>query len=147
VSALIPLISRIRFVAFLCVILAAAALTATAWASGYWNVWQGNLPGSDGMRAQHTLYGGCGYVGCGWVLRLSWTSGTHDMNFSLIANNGSWSNYSAETYGAEYTNGSYYDRVWPYSYNAVPTNVAKAGCENPAGKSTVFTNCRNADTF
>lgn len=69
------------------------------------------------------------------------------MNFSLIANNGSWSNYSAEIHGIEYMPGTYYDRITPYNANALQSGVAQAGCQNPSGLSTVWTNCRNAATY
>jgi hypothetical protein len=132
-------------VVILCVLAAlAGTLTGTAWAAGYWNVWQGNLPGSDGQRAQHSAYGGSGV----WKIRLSWdSSSNHDMNFSWISNNGSWYNVSAEGAGLEYSPPSFYDRKISYDDSLFSVGVAQAGCENPAGDSTVYTNCRNATSL
>lgn len=122
----------------------ALTLAGLARASGYWNVWQGNLPGSDGVRSHHTLFGGG--TGSYWQIRLSWdSSSNHDMHFSLIANNGSWDNFSAQgTPGSEFNPPSPYDRYVTYGDYAMTSGVAKAGCQNPSGLSTVFTNCRNA---
>jgi hypothetical protein len=132
-----------RFVVILCVLAAlAGTLTATAWADGYWNVWQGNLPGSDGQRAKHSAYGSGT-----WHIRLSWTTDTHDMNFSWISNNGSWYNVSAEGAGAEYSPGSYFDRKISYDNSLFSVGVAQGGCENPSGGYTVYTNCRNATSL
>lgn len=128
---------RRRFVAAV-VVAAIVSIIAvgSALASGYWNVWQGNLSSSA-----HSVYGG----GSPWLIRLSWTSGTHDMNFSWISNNGSWYNASAEAIGNEYNPGSFYDRIVAYDSGVFPgVGVAQAGCQNPA--STVYTNCRNAAT-
>jgi hypothetical protein len=134
-----------RFAGALCLVSASAAILATtAWASGYWNVWQGDLPGSDGVRSAHSAFPGGNNL---WYDRVSWTSNTHDMNFSFIGNNGSWTNLSVHTWGTEWTSGSAYDEYLPYGNAAVPSGVAKAGCQNPSGLSTVFTNCRNAGTL
>jgi hypothetical protein len=135
-----------RFALVLCTLAGlAATFAASAWASGYWNVWQANLPNPNGVRSAHTVYGGG--PGGAWQIRLSWTSGTHDMNFSWIANNGSWTNLSAFMVGGEYAPGSTYDRWAGYTPNFVTSGVAQAGCQNPSGLSTVFTNCRNAENI
>ena len=111
-------------------------------ADGYWNVWQGNLPGSSGNRAVHSVCD-CG-DGYEWWVRLSWND-SHTMNFSWIGNDGAWHNKDALIYGQEYT--EYYDRLYGYYYFLVSSGVAQGGCENPSGMATVYTNCRNATTY
>lgn len=144
VSALMP--SRrlvVRFVVVLSVIAPfVGAMAAAAEASGYWNVWQADLPDSNGVRTKVTALQVPGGTN---NLRLSWdSSSNHDMHFTLIANNGSWYNSSAFA-GAEYGTNTPYDRTLEYFGNEIPSGVAKAGCQNPAGLSTVWTNCRNAE--
>lgn len=117
-------------------------MAATAWADTYWNVWQGNLPDSGGVRSKYTPFGGGSTEA--WLLRLSWTADTHDMHFLWIANNGDWSAEGAELYGNEWSSGTYYDRWVSYSNSQTPSGVAQAGCQNPIPLATVYTNCRNA---
>jgi surfactin synthase thioesterase subunit len=118
------------------------ALAGSAQASGYWNVWQANLPDSGGVRTKTTppqIPGGTNNI------RLSWTSDTHDMHFTLIANDGTWYNSSAFA-GYEYGTNTPYDRWIEYFGDGeIPSGVAAAGCQNPSGLSTVFTNCRNEE--
>ncbi|HEY5694165.1 MAG TPA: hypothetical protein VIR14_06620 [Gaiellaceae bacterium] len=68
---------------------------------------------------------------------MSWTSGTHDMNFVVIDNGGSWHIFDAFADGFYWTPGSTYDRYIYYTGSG-------GGCENPTGLSTVYVNCRNA---
>lgn len=140
-----------RVLRFAVVFSAVAALPATlagmARASGYWNVWQANLPDSGGVRTKTSapqIPGGTNNI------RLSWdSSSNHDMHFTLIGNNGTW--YNSSAFGAhEYgTNPpTPYDRYEEYFAQvggSIPSGVAMAGCQNPAGDSTVWTNCRNAE--
>jgi hypothetical protein len=121
----------------------AAVFAATAYADGYWNVWQNYLPDSNGVRTKYTL---APLPSGGNYLRLSWTSGTHDMHFTLIANNGTWYNYSAFS-GSEWGTDTPYDRYIEYFGGQIPSGVAQAGCQNPSGLSTVWVNCRNALTL
>lgn len=126
-------------VATLAVAVLLSLTTATALGSSFWNVWSGNLPDSNGVRAKHSLYLGGGAL---WYIRMSWTSNTHDMYFSWILNNGSWANLSALTYGTEDT--GYWDRYISYYPTDFVSGVAEGGCNNPGTLSTVWTNCRNA---
>jgi hypothetical protein len=113
---------------------------AQARADSYWNVWQGNLPDSNGHRAKYTV------CSCGmnppqeWFIRLSWND-THYMNFVEIGNNGTWTTKDALIYGTQET--EYYDRLYSYYADDVTSGVAQAGCENPSGLAAVYTNCRN----
>lgn len=129
-----------RVTVLLAVSASAALFTGSAYASNYWNVWQGNLPDSNGVRTKVTeipIPGGGNY------LRLSWTSGTHDMHFTLIGNDGTWYNSSAFG-GYEFGTNTPYDRYIEYFGGELPHGVAQAGCQNPAGLSQVWVNCRNA---
>lgn len=127
--------------AFVRGLLATVALASVLVASvqagdGYWNVWHSSLPDASGVRAKHTAYLGAGQA---WVVRMSWTTNSHDMNFLFIESNGAWNSVSALTYGNPVT--SAWDRVIGYQ------GFARAGCQNPQGLSTVFVNCRNAETY
>lgn len=113
------------------------ALAGSAQAGhNYWNVWHDNLPDGSGVRAKHTAYNGAGQA---WVVRESWTADSHDMNFLLIRSDGGWESYSALIYGTPVT--SAWDRVVGYQ------GYARAGCQNPQGATTVWVNCRNAETY
>jgi len=122
----------------------AGILAVSARAAGYWNVWQANLPDPDGVRSEHTPFPGGDAI---WRIRESWTSGTHDMHFSFIGDNGSWTNISVFIFGTDFSSGSTYDQYVIYNNDAVAGGTAKAGCQNPSGDSTVFTNCRNASSL
>jgi hypothetical protein len=130
---------RWRVVVVVAVSAAVIAIEAgVAQASGYWNVYQGNLPNSAGVRAKTSPYGGGGTTA--WDVRMNWTSGSHDMDYLLIDHGGTWHNLSVFGYGTEVT--GLFDEVVAYS-----GDVASAGCHNPAGLSQVYVNCRNADNF
>jgi hypothetical protein len=124
------------------VVVVSAAVIAmgvgVAQASGYWNVYQGNLPNSGGVREVTSPYGGGGTTS--WDVRIDWTSGSHDMDYLFIDHGGTWHNLSVFDYGTEVT--GLYDEVVAYS-----GNIASAGCHNPEGLSQVYVNCRNADNY
>jgi hypothetical protein len=122
----------------LALIVIALAIAGSAQADTYWNVWQGNLPDSSGIRHKTSLYGGpAGYA---WNIRMSWTVGSHGMWFLVITNDGGWHQYTTASYGDPVT--SNWDLVFAYWYNA-----ARAGCQNPGTLATVWVNCRNAMTY
>jgi hypothetical protein len=114
----------------------ATALFAGTAQAGYWNVYQGNLPDSSGVRHKTGVYLGGGEA---WYVRMSWTSGSHDMYFLFIDNGGSWHSYWS--YNGTQVTGPY-DRVLGYV-----GNLARGGCQNPGGYSTVFVNCRFAGSI
>ncbi len=105
-------------------------------ANNFWNVWQNWLPDSSGVRSHQTPYYGSGTDE--WFIRMSWTVNSHYMRFKFIYDNGSWFSPSSDG-GIETSPPSPYDRYWVY----YDSNIAKAGCQNPDGLSTVWVNCRN----
>ena len=129
------------------VVLGAVSLSlgvGLARASGYWNVWQGNLPGADGQRAKYSVCN-CQNAPIEFYVRLSWTS-THSMNFSWILADGSWTNLDAITYSGALSGN--HDRVYGYYGSDFGHGGAvQGGCENPAGLSVAYTNCRNDVSF
>lgn len=125
-------VRSLRAIAALSMVLATSAQAG----DGYWNVWHDNLPDANGVRAKHSAYLGSGQP---WVVRMSWTANSHDMNFLFIRSDGGWESWSALTYGTPVT--SAWDRAIGYQ------GYARAGCQNPQGLSTVYVNCRNAETY
>lgn len=126
---------RQRFLGVLASAALALAASGSAQASGYWNVWQGNLPDASGDRSKHSSYFGAGQT---WWVRMSWTADSHDMNFSYILSSGSWRNVNS-AHGVVWTGP--WDRLYGWD------GYAKGGCQNPAGKPTVWVNCRHAETW
>jgi hypothetical protein len=151
-SRLIPrsrwgIASVVAFVSALCIV-------GTALAAGYWNVWQANLPAPDGTRTEFSP----SYDQDLWYVRMSWTANTHDMNFVTVTKDGTWHGLDAFAQAQWGTSGFGGGGSTPYDryvlYEPVPGNytppgsptTVKAGCQNPTGKSTVWTNCANIDT-
>lgn len=99
--------------------------------TGYW-FYQGYLPTSGGARAVHHENQCCNNTN--WI-RMSWTSGSHAMNFLLITHSGSWQSYRTDT--------TSYDQVFQYNVSG----VSRGGCQNPEGLSTVWVNCRVGNSF
>lgn len=122
--------------------LALASAESAPGAHNYWNVWHNYLPDGSGDRSKHSPYQGAGGP---WQIRISWTTGTHDMHFSWILNSGSWRNLSALFYGGSFS--GFWDRYYQYFPSDFPSGVAKGGCQNPAGESTVWANCRHASNL
>jgi hypothetical protein len=97
----------------------------------YW-FYQGNIPTGSGERAVRKQNDCCNNDQ--WI-RMSWQTGTHDMNFLNIDYAGNWSSVRAYA-----SNG--YDQYLLYS----ATYWRQGGCQNPLGLSTVWTNCHEGNT-
>jgi hypothetical protein len=109
----------------------AASPTASSRIFAYW-FYQGNIPTGGGDRAVRKQNDCCNNDQ--WI-RMSWQTGTHDMNFLNIDYAGNWSSVRAYA-----SNG--YDQY--LLYNA--TAWRQGGCQNPVGMSTVWTNCHEGNT-
>jgi hypothetical protein len=105
--------------------------TAGSRSFAYW-FYTGNIPTSSGDRAVRKQNDCCN--NSQWI-RMSWQTGTHDMNFLNIDYAGNWSSVRAYA-----SNG--YDQY--LLYNA--TAWRQGGCQNPLGLSTVWTNCHEGNT-
>ena len=109
----------------------AATPAANSRIFAYW-FYQGNIPTSSGERAVRKQNDCCNNNQ--WI-RMSWQTGTHDMNFLNIDYAGNWSSVRAYA-----SNG--YDQYLLYSATA----WRQGGCQNPLGLSTVWTNCHEGNT-
>jgi len=123
-------IRSLGWAAALAAVLVALALPAAAGAghSGYW-FYQGYLPKADGTRTVlHSTYPCCDHTN---FVRMSWTWGTHSMNFVFVGANGNWSFWESWSY----------DETVPVIVG--PYGARSAGCQNPPriGYYAVWTNC------
>jgi hypothetical protein len=116
---------RSRFALIVAASAAALALTPTA-SAAYW-FYTNYLPNGGGPRTVHQFGNDTYYPN---YTRMSWTSGSHYMNFSLVDAPGNWYGIRAET-----ANG--YDQWLTYDSGF----YKQGGCSNPSGLSTVWVNC------
>jgi hypothetical protein len=113
---------------------ASAALLLPATASAYW-FYQGNLPTSGGARTVVKFNDCCNSTQ--WI-RLNWSApfDDHGMIFMHITPGGSWIGYSAFLSDG-------HDQSSAYSIN----DYSQGGCNNPAGYSLVYNNCREGNSL
>lgn len=116
-----------------CAVVAGAmfAVVGTAQAAPYW-FFQGNLPLASGMRTVSQPHECCSQ----WQYnRQSWTPGSHYEIMVGIQYSGSWVTTQ--------TPGGVYDYSLQYNTDYLGgQGINSGGCQNPAGYSTVYVNCR-----
>lgn len=111
-----------------------AMVIATPALAAYWD-YQGNLPMASGQR-YYVKYTNAS-PGTSQSVRMSWTVGSHCMNFLKIASGGGWTTFNI--CGSDPWCISYYNCSIGILVDSIHD---KFGCQNPPNLSTVYVNCR-----